>query len=276
MKKEKKLKPPKKRTKRAVKEKRCARYRSTCSKATRMRIERACSQKLFLVSAEYVGPHCREYAIMGSTGNIYNVTISTLPNCTCPDFQKGNLCKHILFTYLKVLKLAPFSPHIYQRGLLKAEIGDIFAKAPERVLNGVRANASVRESYRKLTGREDKSGPHSEESKGIVRKKIEGDCPICMEDLGKAKKNDVTFCKVQCGQNVHKECIQKYIASLRGRRKAAHCPYCRARWERNKGSRASSRNLSGVRANEGYLNLGQVQGMRVTREYYPQDWRERW
>ncbi len=33
----------------------------------------------------------------GTTGNIYHVYISHLPSCTCPDNQKGNQCKHIVY-----------------------------------------------------------------------------------------------------------------------------------------------------------------------------------
>lgn len=33
----------------------------------------------------------------GTTGNIYRVTINHVPSCTCPDHQKGNQCKHIVY-----------------------------------------------------------------------------------------------------------------------------------------------------------------------------------
>ena len=33
----------------------------------------------------------------GTTGNIYSITISQLPSCTCPDNRKGNQCKHIVY-----------------------------------------------------------------------------------------------------------------------------------------------------------------------------------
>lgn len=38
------------------------------------------------------------FAVLGSTGNVYTVTITTQPSCSCPDFQKrGDPCKHLLF-----------------------------------------------------------------------------------------------------------------------------------------------------------------------------------
>lgn len=33
----------------------------------------------------------------GTTGNVYTVTISKEPSCTCPDSKKGNQCKHIVY-----------------------------------------------------------------------------------------------------------------------------------------------------------------------------------
>lgn len=33
----------------------------------------------------------------GTTGNIYSIFIGQSPSCTCPDNQKGNQCKHIVY-----------------------------------------------------------------------------------------------------------------------------------------------------------------------------------
>ena len=38
--------------------------------------------------------------LAGSTGNVYEVTIGRQPSCTCPDNQKGNQCKHIVYVRL--------------------------------------------------------------------------------------------------------------------------------------------------------------------------------
>ena len=41
----------------------------------------------------------------GSTGNVYTIVIQHLPTCDCPDYGKGNHCKHLLFVMLKVSRL---------------------------------------------------------------------------------------------------------------------------------------------------------------------------
>ena len=37
------------------------------------------------------------HQMAGTTGNIYTITISQIPQCTCPDNRKGNQCKHIVY-----------------------------------------------------------------------------------------------------------------------------------------------------------------------------------
>jgi uncharacterized Zn finger protein len=60
---------------------------------------------MYLVSQEdksTEGNLWRKYAVLGSTGNVYEVHIKKVPMCSCPDFERGNLCKHVLFVMLKV------------------------------------------------------------------------------------------------------------------------------------------------------------------------------
>ena len=44
------------------------------------------------------------------------------PYCSCPDFAKGNVCKHILFVMVRVIRLAPDDPLIWQKALLRSEV----------------------------------------------------------------------------------------------------------------------------------------------------------
>lgn len=37
------------------------------------------------------------FDLAGSTGNVYQVNIGLVPSCTCPDYKKGNQCKHIVY-----------------------------------------------------------------------------------------------------------------------------------------------------------------------------------
>ena len=66
--------------------------------------------------------------MLGATGNVYDVTITLQPSCTCPDFAKGHHCKHLFFVYCKVLKLARDDDVIWQRHLLQSELQRILSQ----------------------------------------------------------------------------------------------------------------------------------------------------
>lgn len=53
---------------------------------------------------------------------VYSVSVGKHPNCSCPDFQRGNLCKHYLFVMLRVLRLDRDDPLVWQKALLKSEV----------------------------------------------------------------------------------------------------------------------------------------------------------
>ncbi|GBB86085.1 hypothetical protein RclHR1_12540001 [Rhizophagus clarus] len=135
-----------------------------------------------------------EFAILGSTGNVYTVTIIHKPNCSCPDFKKGYLCKHIFFVYLKVFRLNHDSQFIYQEVLLSKELRLIFANAvPDPT---VLASKKVCDKYSTFTSSklENKTG------KNKKRKPIEGNCPVCYELLKEKDHNNIVIC-VYCHAN---------------------------------------------------------------------------
>lgn len=57
---------------------------------------------------------------------------------------------------------------------------------------------------------------------------VEGDCSICLEDL--IDDSGITWCRAQCGQIFHAECITAWHASLETEERAKTCPYCRTEW----------------------------------------------
>lgn len=52
----------------------------------------------------------------GTTGNIYRVIISHVPSCTCPDHQKGNQCKHIIYVSFHVFRTQVFNADLTLKG----------------------------------------------------------------------------------------------------------------------------------------------------------------
>jgi uncharacterized Zn finger protein len=201
---------------------------------------------MFLISRREINSFEQHFIVLGSVGNVYTVIINSTPQCSCPDFQKGNSCKHILFVFLKVLKLPPESELIYQRGLLSSEIKEIFHNAPPDPT--IMANIQVQKKYIEIV--EGKS------ENSIKRRSIEGDCPICYEEMKSSEQ--LVWCKNSCGNNIHLECFNNWCKSKNNMEEIT-CVYCRALWNQDKTHLTS----------EGYINLGNFQpGMNTQREDY--------
>ncbi|KAJ9294496.1 hypothetical protein DTO271G3_6764 [Paecilomyces variotii] len=75
----------------------------------------------------------------------------------------------------------------------------------------------------------------------VTRKPIEGDCSICTNPLihedhstetspGTENEGQLSWCRAQCGNNYHKECIGQWLSTCRDMFRTPTCPYCRARW----------------------------------------------
>merc|ERR1719319_586063 len=233
-----------------VEEKRDGRIR-TLTQAIRDRIARALGQRIFLIgrkdtSAE--GSLGQEFTVLGSTGNVYKVKIDKHPNCDCPDHRKGNLCKHILFVFLKVLRTPRDSYIICQRALLQHELQEVFGQAHKRN-DHVRASAAVRAAYAGGSS-EEAAGPSTDKRKAID----EEPCSICFDDFSKSDDSHgkLVWCETGCGHNFHKQCMQMWLGSKHSAAEKT-CPLCRTLW--------SQQGTGGSQAEgeEGYVNLGQLQ-----------------
>jgi uncharacterized Zn finger protein len=129
------------------------------------------------------------FAVKGSTGaHIYKVEISHRPSCTCPDHAEGHSCKHILFIFLRVLRvrLGRKNPVIWQKALKTKELQDIFAVAPAK------AREPDKEDER-ASGKKRKRGSDDE---GV------GGGGECGEGDGNAPKFQSDMCKTMDWLNV--------------------------------------------------------------------------
>ncbi|KAL1612271.1 hypothetical protein SLS60_000495 [Paraconiothyrium brasiliense] len=240
-------------------EKRLRRFRSHPPQSYLEIKARALGQRLTVISRERIGTDDvpEEKIIMaGSTGNVYTQHIGHVPSCDCPHAKKGNQCKHIVYVMLRVLR-AP--EHIgYQLALTSSELRELFQNA-----------APIPSAD---SGDEDQ---HETELDGN-RKKIEGECPICYCDFEPGKEA-IVYCKAACGNNVHKGCMQSWIAAKGAGR--ATCPYCRAKWEDDIGGGFSGKvDMKGAtRSDEGYVNIASQLGLSGERDYssYHQPWARR-
>ncbi|GAB7351973.1 hypothetical protein MBLNU459_g2499t1 [Dothideomycetes sp. NU459] len=212
---------------------------------------RATTQRMFVIDrTRHVNEDCphstpdcpmETVVLAGTTGNIYTVNITHVPSCNCPNFIKGNKqCKHILYVLVKVLK-APGNL-MYQAAFLTSELRKIFNKA------GPLPSSSV-----------------SEEDKDGKRKPVEGDCPICCEELS-TDAGTIVWCKAACGNNLHKSCFDRWAAAKGVDR--VTCPYCRTAWESSvDGKVLKDVKESGVVGRDGYINVASQLGLSGARDY---------
>lgn len=80
----------------------------------------------------------------------------------------------------------------------------------------------------------------------VTQKPIEGDCSICTNSLiheedhstesssgtenERESSGQLSWCRAQCGNNYHRECIDQWLSTCRDLFRNPTCPYCRAHW----------------------------------------------
>ncbi|RHZ58866.1 hypothetical protein Glove_367g28 [Diversispora epigaea] len=165
---------------------------------TKKRMERAMNEPIHLIDFKEINPTKQEYSILGPTGYVYTTTITTTVTCSCPDFQKGNHCKHILFVFLKVLKVDKDSNLIYQKALITRELKLVFKNSSKITLQ---PSKEIVDQLKAIAS-----------SNQQKRKPIKGDCQICCERLNNQK--NLIWCENGCGHNLHLDCFKQWEETL--------------------------------------------------------------
>uniref|UniRef100_A0A7S0WTZ8 SWIM-type domain-containing protein n=1 Tax=Chlamydomonas leiostraca TaxID=1034604 RepID=A0A7S0WTZ8_9CHLO len=249
-------------------------YRPTCSFQVQQRIDRALStgagaaHRLFLLGTQQVTPRGapgggeQEFTVLGATGNVYTVHIGRHPRCTCPDFEKGNLCKHVLFCHMRVLGRARTDPLIWQRALLSAEADEVLAALGDGggVDQAALANERTRARWAQMAGGAQGGAGLAAPGASPAPKQrpVEGDCPICYEAMASGPGAEaVVFCAT-CGNNCHQSCFSRWSSAKRGGGLGVTCVWCRAPWGVGAGDDAPGSQSQGGSGR--YVNLAEGGG----------------
>lgn len=167
---------------------------------------RGISQKLYLIESKDLQEK-KEYVIMGSTGNVYTVTVQGKPICTCPDHKsRNNRCKHIYFVLIKIMGVQEIDKQIYT----KDDLHEMFKNIPPTT-ELFKVSTDLKNKYDRLLN----------SASNDISKNTDDNCPICMDELNNGET--LLTCKAHCGRHVHKECFDMYSKS----NKNAKCIYCR-------------------------------------------------
>lgn len=217
------------------KERRLTRFVPKPSARIRERMDRAYVHRLYLLAHQDVEPASSSASssvseqkesdrgvwldVLGSTGNVYRVTLSFAGSqCQCPDFAKGGgVCKHLLFVMLRVLKLSREDHRVWQTSLTMTELQPLLAHLRDRhgQLGELAADASVLRGYR-----EAKDGEAA-----APKQPLPAECPICFEEI--SETNTMCTCRA-CGHHLHADCQHRWAASSS---KGDTCPLCRSPWK---------------------------------------------
>jgi len=200
----------------------------------------------------------REFVVLGTTGNVYHVTISQVPSCDCGDNCNGtspHSCKHILFVLLKVYQLPVNDPRVYQRALTNSELRNLFGQTFV-VPSAMMATSTVTEKYLALT-RKKKPIP-------VEQRLVDGDCPICYEKM-KPQSEALVYCKYSCGNSIHDICFNSWqkIESNGLKLDKLNCIYCRSPWDPDQ--------LNAQYRKNGYWNLAELQNPQLTSSSFVAD-----
>ncbi|XAR69294.1 Mitogen-activated protein kinase kinase kinase [Bertholletia excelsa] len=169
-----------------------------------------------------------DFFILGATGNVYTVTLSLTPSCSCPD--RTTPCKHIFFVFIKVLNVPLDDACLRRRTLRPCQLSRLLStpSSPETL-----AGPNVRQIFHQLflqARRENLPAPLEIED-GTM-------CPVCLDELRAEEK--LVSCST-CRNLVHEECLLTWKRA--SRRRSVTCVICRARW-RNRVEQEAYLNLS--------------------------------
>ncbi|XP_068642137.1 uncharacterized protein [Aristolochia californica] len=185
-----------------------ARFRPTQPVADR--ISRALRHRLLLLHRSHAN-----FYVLGATGNVYNVNLSVIPTCTCPD--RTVPCKHILFVFLRVLGVPVDDTCLRRKTLRPCQLTRLLGTPTSP---GFLAGQRVRERFHQLFSESGRLRPVVD-----IRLEEGSICPVCLEEMRKEEK--VVCCSV-CRNSLHEECFMKWKRTT-GRR-VATCVMCRCRW----------------------------------------------
>ena len=192
------------------------------------RINRALQQNLRLLHRAGA-----EFFVLGATGNVYTVTLSTTPACTCPD--PAVPCKHILFVLLRVLGLSLDETCVWGQTLRPCQVARLVGTP---TYPDVLAGARARERFHQLWSARPANKPADDRQKASSRRPLDGAaCPVCLEEMAPAPASEsssgttasqaILTCRT-CRNAVHAECFARWERRFSGR--AATCVVCRSQW----------------------------------------------
>lgn len=197
------------------------------------RYKKIYTDKFFLLDITEHGDDY-EFAISGSTANVYKMTLhanSHTMSCDCPDASShakrhNVLCKHCCFILIRVLKMdvGTFEQDIFAHSALRFSpevFWEVHGNVKRLVTTGRYARDIVDPTLTKKF-KDLQQGINQDVYK--LQKALDDDdeCVICFENLAAANRNYMVECP-NCHNAIHTFCMTKWLASG-----YTTCVYCRS------------------------------------------------
>ncbi|OQR80768.1 hypothetical protein ACHHYP_17233 [Achlya hypogyna] len=196
-------------------------YRSKLPDAIRAKMDDTMGRTMYLVQT--TGP--TNYVIQEQNNPAkHRVLIGAAQSCTCGD---KDVCCHLLFVMLKILRVPSTNPVVWQKSLVDSEITTLLAGGYSQSENQRTKAAFLRRKGPSLETPE----TNPEATKTTTRHAlVVGEvCAVCQEEMVESQKN-LTFCKHGCGNNFHIECMKVFGESRKQSKEPIICPLCRQDW----------------------------------------------
>jgi hypothetical protein len=166
------------------------------------RKNRALTQKLYLVNNNENG----NFAIMGSTGNVYNVSTNKLLTCTCPDYMtRKKRCKHIYFVLMRIFSVKNPDAETFN----ETELSLILKN------NEMCVSDELKNKYLSILNTN-------------FIPNLDDLCAICLDELDNGEK--ILSCLQVCKKSVHADCYLMW----KKMNKTNDCVYCKSNFVTNK------------------------------------------
>eukprot|EP00002_Diphylleia_rotans_P026343 TRINITY_DN5243_c0_g1_i2.p1 TRINITY_DN5243_c0_g1~~TRINITY_DN5243_c0_g1_i2.p1 ORF type:complete len:572 (+),score=71.64 TRINITY_DN5243_c0_g1_i2:114-1829(+) len=186
-------------------------YVSKPSEDVKRLIEQVREARLYLVQES--GP--TSFVLKGDQSDRkYRVSIGDRHYCTCNEGRQ--LCLHTLFVMIKIFRLPPENPLVWQTSLIDNEITEIIRGRNRRIIN-----------------EQQKKKPVVSDPKDrllVDRRPIEAEdvCAICQDEIH--EEDSLAWCRYSCGNNIHAACLQVWARHRSSIGETLTCPLCRNDW----------------------------------------------
>lgn len=149
------------------------------------------------------------------------VRVGSNMSCSCAEFTEDIMCQHILFVFLRILKISSDNALLTKTTLFPAEL-DFVLKGLKQAIKSVK---TVKSGVKKRTFT--RASSESDNSVEVIRENWAGkQCGICFEPLG--SNDSMIWCRMNCGKNMHMLCYEKWVEEQET--DDNKCPYCLMPW----------------------------------------------